>query len=197
MSSGLLALVPESTQPGDAVAGLLLPSSNEFENSYLVLRPHAVKEHDLEASLTEIFCQRIRPIFRCSIVGHCWMEDFRSDYSEESTPEYRSEVIKGRASFYDTPWKRIMAGSALQESFAESLDEPLDEFLTEALNEALPIHEPLHESLDKSLNVCQDKSLDKSLGEYLDGSDGSLKDFENDFDEMGKRKITWRTFAIQ
>ena len=73
MSSGKLALVPESTQPGDLIAGLLLPSFTESTNSYLVLRPRAVEEHDLEASLTEIFCQRIRPILHCSILGHCWV----------------------------------------------------------------------------------------------------------------------------
>ena len=40
-------------------------------------------------------------------------------YSDESTPEYRSEELEGRASFYDTPWKRIMAGSTLMNSVGE------------------------------------------------------------------------------
>lgn len=106
MSSGLLALVPELAQPGDIVAGLLLPSLTDSTNSYLVLHPSAVNEHDLEASLTEIFCQRIRPILHCSIMGHCWMNSHPGGFIDQSTPEYISEEIEGRTSFYDTPWKK-------------------------------------------------------------------------------------------
>jgi len=124
MSNGQLALVPESTQPGDLIAGLLLPSFTESTNSYLVLRPRAVEEQDLEASLTEIFCQRIRPILNCSIVGHCWVKLNPFRYSDGSTPEYRSEELEGRASSYDTPWKRIMAGSAFRESLSKTWKGP-------------------------------------------------------------------------
>lgn len=127
MSSGLLALVPESAQPGDIVAGLLLPSFTYATNSYLVLRTIADKEHDLEASLTGVFCQRIRPIFHCSIVGHCWMKHRPGDFSDESTPEYRSEVPEGYAFVYDTPWKSIMAGSAFKESLDLSWLDPGDD----------------------------------------------------------------------
>ncbi len=90
-------------------------------------------------------------------------------YSDESTPEYKSEVIEGRASFYDTPWKRIMAGSALQ----ESLGEFEDQFLHQHRISTPSIFDCGSEPLDESLNVCLDKSLDNSLGESLHGSDGS------------------------
>ncbi len=54
LSSGNLALVPESTQPGDLVAGLLLLSFTDGTISYLVMGDRPPKGHDLEASLTEI-----------------------------------------------------------------------------------------------------------------------------------------------
>ena len=209
LRSGSLALVPESTQPGDLIAGLLLPSFTHATNSFLVLGDRAPKEHDLEASLTEIFGQRIRPVLHCSMVGHYWMRSMTTlltfDYSEDSTPEYKSEVIEGRASFYDIPWKRIMAGSALLKSLGQFndqflnldskptpsifdsgsfLDKPLDKALGEYLDE--PLGEPLEEPLNGSLNLCADKSSDKSLGELLDGSDGLFR----------IRPITWKTFAI-
>jgi hypothetical protein len=189
MSSGKLALVPESTQPGDLVAGLLLPSFTESANSYLVLRPRAAEVHDLEASLTEIFCQRIRPILQCSIVGCCWLQPSRYVYRDESTPEYRSEVSKGCASSYDTPWKRVMAGSTIKGSLGEGLNEFLHEYVPKSLPESP--HASPHESLDKS----SDGSLDKSLDESLDGSDGSLIYSEFGFWRR-RRVITWKTFAI-
>jgi hypothetical protein len=62
------------------------------------------------------------------------MQPRQFDYSDEPTPEYRSEVIKGRDSFYDTPWKRIMAGSAFKEAFSQFSDESSEEAFSDSEN---------------------------------------------------------------
>jgi hypothetical protein len=113
--SGRLATVPQWTQCGDVVAGLVLPSPTRSNTPFLILRPKKAKELDLEALLIEKIRQRIRPILHCRLLGQSWMDKTGLKFDDQSTPEYERDMAERESLLCDTLWKKIIPGCAAKD----------------------------------------------------------------------------------
>ncbi|PMD67166.1 HET-domain-containing protein [Hyaloscypha bicolor E] len=88
MESGLLVLVPRSTQPGDLVVELLLPRRQNVLHC-VIIHPITAESGAFESVVRNKLCRPTWPVLNCRIVGGIWLPRPRIEVYEEVVSRLR------------------------------------------------------------------------------------------------------------